>query len=339
MVRSVAVSACLLLGLAAWPLLATSPQDAGAYLGQRLPGAEPELFAPGIVNSGLPTRDITLAPDGREIYFRVMDGGFAHTAVVGTRLRGGRWTAPEVPSFSADSRWKTMEPHITPDGRRFYYTSDRPADPAASQPAPMGLWLMDRAADGTWGPPRRLPGSINGADGTFFATVTRGGTLYYGRDEDDGTGSIWRARAEGTGFAAPEKLPAVVQAGRARYNPFIAADESYLIAAVQGLPDSLGGLDYYAFFRNEADRWSQPLNLGAKVNDEGQNVSATVSPDGRYLFFASARLERARVTPPTLTFEGMKKLALTPGANGCMAIYWVQADFIARLRAKAIWGN
>jgi hypothetical protein len=65
MVRSFIALAGLLLGLAAWPLLATSSQDAGAYLGQRLPGSGPELFAPGIVNTGLPTRDITIAPDGR----------------------------------------------------------------------------------------------------------------------------------------------------------------------------------------------------------------------------------------------------------------------------------
>ena len=38
----------------------------GPYLGQTLPGTKPVIFAPGIVSTGLYTRDIAITKDGTE---------------------------------------------------------------------------------------------------------------------------------------------------------------------------------------------------------------------------------------------------------------------------------
>jgi len=45
------------------------PDISGPYLGQVPPGNTPELFAPGIISTPMYTRDITMTPDGKEIYF------------------------------------------------------------------------------------------------------------------------------------------------------------------------------------------------------------------------------------------------------------------------------
>ena len=45
------------------------PTLRGPYLGQELPGLEPRLFAPGMVSTGLATRDVAMTPDGNELYF------------------------------------------------------------------------------------------------------------------------------------------------------------------------------------------------------------------------------------------------------------------------------
>lgn len=331
----VVLAACLLA--AAIPAGGGQERPPAPYLGQAPPAGAPELFAPGIVNSGIATRDLAVSPDGRAIYFRVNDGAFRHSAIVVTRWSPAGWSAPEVAPFASDPRWKTLEPHVDADGRRLFFTSDRPSGPDATKPAPMGIWVAGIEPSG-WTAPRRLPDSINGPDGSFFPTLTRDGTLYFARDGKDGQGEVWRASAKGDGFGAPEKLPAVVQAGSARYNPFISLDERYLILSIGGLQDSLGGLDYYVVFRDERDRWSRPVNLGAGINDEGHNVSASVSPDGQYLFLSSTRISR----PPfaagdRLSYERLQQIALTPGASGNQGIYWVKAGFIASLRAKAIF--
>ena len=43
----------------------------GEYFGQTPAGDEPQLFAPGIISTPLYTRDITMMPDGNEIYFSI----------------------------------------------------------------------------------------------------------------------------------------------------------------------------------------------------------------------------------------------------------------------------
>ena len=43
----------------------------GPYLGQAPPGRTPELFAPGVVSTGLDELNSVFSPDGRELYFCV----------------------------------------------------------------------------------------------------------------------------------------------------------------------------------------------------------------------------------------------------------------------------
>ncbi len=57
-------------------------------------GDIPELFAPGIVSTGMYTRDVAMTPAGDEIYFGVLVGGLA--VIMETKLVDGRWTEPEV---------------------------------------------------------------------------------------------------------------------------------------------------------------------------------------------------------------------------------------------------
>ncbi|MBC8422793.1 PD40 domain-containing protein, partial [bacterium] len=107
---------------------AAFPELAGPYLGQGEPPAEPTLFAPGVVNSGLATRDVAMTPDGGEFYFGVNVGNYALSSVLVTRLVDGRWTEPETAPFAVDPRYMVMEPHVSPDGRRLFFASDRPHD-------------------------------------------------------------------------------------------------------------------------------------------------------------------------------------------------------------------
>ena len=46
------------------------------YLGQTPPGDSAVVFAPGIVGTGLYTRDIAISPSGDEIYYGVSLGGY-----------------------------------------------------------------------------------------------------------------------------------------------------------------------------------------------------------------------------------------------------------------------
>ena len=125
--------------------------------------------------------------------------------------------------------------------------------------------------------------------------------------------------------------------GRARFNAFISPDETFIIVPAFGMPDSYGATDYYIVFRNENDQWSTPINMGPSVNSaNGQEWSASLSPDGNYLFFMSAKSPDNTQSVSQLSsvlFEELNNSC----QNGNSDIYWVKTDFIQKLKEKAVY--
>jgi hypothetical protein len=311
------------------------PDLSGPYLGQNPPGATPELFAPGIVTTGMYTRDVAMTPDGNELYFGVLESGF--TVIMQSTLEDGRWTEPEVAPFSRDPRFFNLEPHISPDGQRFFFLSNRPPRDADPEDDDVGrwtnedIWVMDRTDEG-WSEPYNLGPPVNTEGAEFFPSVTRDGTLYFTRGETDPAGSaIYRSRFVDGQYTEPERLGPEVNSTPSQYNAFVAPDESYLIVPTDRRDDSFGSSDYYIVFRDEDDTWSEPVNMGEEVNTAFVEMSPYVSPDGKYFFFMSTRRIGRDEWPERLTSRYLRDRYENPG-NGNAGIYWVDAGFIERLR-------
>ena len=309
------------------------PVLTGDYLGQTPPGDVPELFAPGIVTTGMYTRDVAMTPDGSRLYFGVLLGSL--TAIVEVvRGEDGVWGKPEVASFSRDSRFFNLEPHVAPDGTRLLFLSTRVENPEPEDLrtwSSQDIWAVDWEGEG-WGEPYNLGSPINTEDAEFYPSVTRDGTLYFTRSRAGQESHIYRSRFVNGAYQEPERLGPEVNSTPNQFNAFIAPDESFLILCTGDRDDSLGGTDYYVVFRREDDTWSRPINLGDKVNTpmDGE-FSPYVSPDGRYLFFMSARRFPMERLPDTLTWEYLKGFRQMP-ETGNAGIYWVDAGFIQDLR-------
>ena len=82
MVKNICFSLTILLILSSCQLSSVDkksteggPTLSSNYLGQTPPGDSAVVFAPGIVGTGLYTRDIAISPSGDEIYYGVSLGG------------------------------------------------------------------------------------------------------------------------------------------------------------------------------------------------------------------------------------------------------------------------
>lgn len=312
------------------------PVLTGEYLGMTPPGDTAELFAPGIVTTGMYTRDVAMTPDGSELYFGVLLGSI--TAIVGTR-RGadGVWSEPEVAPFSRDSRFFNLEPHIAPDGSKLLFLSTRVENPTQEELrtwSSQEIWVVDREGDG-WGEPYNLGPPVNSEEAEFFPSMTLDGTLYFTRGVNGGQESyIYRSRVVDGEYQDPERLGPEVNSTSNQFNAFISPDESYLILCTGDREDTMGGTDYYVVFRSQDDRWSAPINMGEVVNTSlSGEFSPYVSPDGRYFFFMSTRPFPLERLPDTLTWEFLKGFRQRP-ETGNAGIYWVDAGFIDALRPE-----
>ena len=299
--------------------------QAADFPGGMKPGDGPVLFAPGIVNTGLLTRDIAMTPDGREIYFCQATSGYGQAAILVTRLVAGKWTEPEVAEFSGHPGWADLEPCISPDGQQFFFYSSRPVIPGG-EPA-QDLWVMDRVGD-SWSEPRNLGAPINSDAPEFFPSVTNEGTVYFCRaDPQTRVHSLYRSSLVNGQYQEPELLPAEANAGRNRFNAWMAPDESRMIIPVVGHPENHGGVDYWLALRDDNDSWSGPFNLGPLVNDGSRGTwSPYVSPDGSTFFFMSSRTVGAAVPWPE-SWTGLQQRHDRPG-SGRSGIFWMEAAFL-----------
>jgi hypothetical protein len=198
------------------------------------------------------------------------------------------------------------------------------------------IFAADRREDGGWGEPYDLGPPINSEDDEFFPSLTRDGTLYFTRAKSgSGKPVIVRSRLVDGRYQAPDTLPSGVNGQGVPYNAFISSDESYLIACVDGRNDGSepGRPQYFIFFRDAGDRWSEGVCLGQNVSPiDGNAGSPYVSPDGRYLFFGSTRTREISATPEKpLTLRALRD-AYSRTRNGSSDIYWVDASFLDTLR-------
>ena len=301
----------------------------GPYLGQKLPGSYPEIFAPGIVSIGPSTRDVAISPDGKEILFCM--SAPPYSTILFTRWENDGWTDPEVVENLSDPFFYNFEPCFSPDGKRLFFLSNRPDTTKGETKPDQDIWAMDKMENG-WGIPYNLGAPVNTDDEEYYPSVTNNGTLYFTRaKKGDPINYIYRSRLVDGKYSEPELLPENVNCGENRYNAYISRDEKFIIVPAVGIAGSFGGTDYYISFRNENDIWSEPVNMGPTVNTAGnREYSASLSPDGKYLFFMS---QRALVIPEKLTHKVMKEAFFDIG-NSNSAIYWVDASFIDSLKKE-----
>ena len=311
---------------------ASFPDLSGPFLGQSLPDSVPELFAPGVVSTGMFTRDVAMTPDGKEIYFCVAIGNYTYSTILFTKEVNGLWTPPEIVPFSGGPGVADFEPAFSSDGSKLFFLYSRPDgdEPVGDQ----DIWVVERDDSGAWGLPQNLGEPVNTDGGEYFPSLTDDGTLYFTRNEQGSAlNQVFRSRWIDGKFQEPELLPEQVNCGTNRFNAFVAQDESYMIVPAVGMPDAYDGVDYYIVFRDENDCWSAPVNMGEQVNgDNARGWSPYVSPDQKAFFFMATRTNE--IEEAEWSYENLKKLYDSPG-NGNADIYWVNAGFFRILKEKA----
>ncbi len=255
-------TASLLLKLGASPEPQRFPVLTGPYLGQAPPGDTPVRFAPGIVSPDHST--ISVSTDGKEIYWN------SGSNIMMTRVIDGRWTQPEVASFSGKGNLNFYDdvPFVSPDNKRLFFMSMRPI--GSSIVTKENIWYMDRTPTG-WSEPKPVSEEINAMGLHWQISVSNNGTLYFkGRSVEANT--IFCSRWVNGKFEKPEKL------GIDGQSPFIAPDESYIIFTK--LADNRIAIPCISF-RSKDGTWQEPIQLDTYI---GNGVCCIVSPDGKYIF-------------------------------------------------------
>ena len=245
----------------------------GPYLGQKLPGMVPVIFAPGLVTTKNTTdRDICFTGDLKTLYFT------QDWKIKKTKQEEKGWS---IPKNVFPGKYLEAEGFLSPDETRLFFLSRMPAG-RSTAPATWEVWISEKSKE-SWGMPRLLGDPFKGC---FYTTFTREYIMYYtGRGND-----IYYSRFHNGSFGKPKKLGHSINTAKAEYNSFIDPDETYLIYSSIGMEDHYGGGDLYISFRDKNGTWCPAVNMGSAVNTSAHEYCPSVSPGGKYFFFSSTRL-------------------------------------------------
>ena len=254
------------------------------YFGQTPPGDSAVIFAPGIIS--LPDRKeqcIVFSPNGKECFFGEWAKDYSYAKVFYTKYFKKKWTSPVEASFSIGHF--TSNIFFSIDGNRLYFHY---ANYSGSEP--YDIWMVQRTSR-EWSEPIHLPSPINSdyRDGCY--SETKDSVIYFASNRPGGfddKGDIWCAHYI-QGQLKVENLGTTVNSDAWDWAPCVAHDGSYLIFTSER-PGCIGYADLYITFKKDDDSWTSPVNMeknnrGINLKDSGSG-GATLSPDGRFLFFS-----------------------------------------------------
>ncbi|MBK9035530.1 MAG: PD40 domain-containing protein [Myxococcales bacterium] len=259
---------------AAGPEAPAGPDDPLALAG---PG--PALVA--AVSSADPEFGFAYDPVDGTAYFDRASADRARLTIYQTTWTDGAWAPARVAPWSG--RYRDIDPALTPDGTRLYFSSDRPTSGTTAR-GDFDLWALERVG-ARWADPVRVGGEVNDDRSTGAVSIATDRTLYFDATRDD-VREIYEAHPTADGYGLPTPVALGLDPGSKRSNPCVAPDHAFLIYVLD--PGPVGRADLVVAFREADGAWSAPEPL-VGVNSPAADFAPALSPDGRYLFFTSER--------------------------------------------------
>jgi hypothetical protein len=268
-------------------------KSAGPYFGQISPGNIPKRFAASKVPPG--AWAITFSPDGLECF---ISQNVNNLAVIKTsRETGGTW--PDLSTAGFSGTYWDMESHITPDGTRMYFGSERPL--TGFPQGKLYQWYLDRTDSG-WSEPHPMDTPLKGIF-MMYPSVADNKNMYF--TGGDGSTICYIARSQyvnGT-YQPPEILSDSINYLDWPAHPFVARDESYIM--FDATDSSTNSTVLFISFHKPDGTWTKAKKLPSNINPSSIPY---VSRDGKYFFFWK---------------------------NAANSTWWVNAGFIETLRPLA----
>lgn len=248
--------------------------------------AEAERFAPGIVSTDAVELNGVFSPDLKEFFFaRLIDGvQTMHHAVL---REDGTWSDPRpLLLFPGGTRAVADDMAVSPDGERLYFLGRHP-HPGDPDGRSTDIWVS-RRVDGAWSTAEVVPAPVSTPASEVYAVVVADGSLYFISDRPDGVGPmhLYRAQRRADGiFDEPVKVGPPINSEDGIGDTYVSPDETYIVFGSR-TRGGFGAGDLFMSFRREDGNWSDPVNLGERINTAMIDYCPMVTPDGRYLFFS-----------------------------------------------------
>ena len=252
------------------------------------PADSAQLFGEGVISTSDDEFGGSFTPDGDTVYFsKSAPHSYRYVMMESHRVRGN-WSTPTVLPFSG--RYSDSDPTLSPDGKRMFWSSDRPVRSGVVK-HDYDIWMVERASAGTWGEPHPLPAPINSDANEYAASMTLDGTIYFSSARA-GAIQAFRSRFVHGAWTTPENVTHLVDQGDTTIvawdlDVMIDPQERFLLLG-SIRREGFGHFDLYVSW-NVDGQWSRLVHLPAPFNTRARDYAPHLSPDGSTLYFSSER--------------------------------------------------
>lgn len=263
------------------------------YSTERIEEAIP--FARGIISTETNSEfSLMFTPNGRKVYFsrRARE---EKQKIYESEFLNGKWTEPIQSEFSTD---RDETPSITPNGKMFFFGSERPIPNKPNKGNfDMNIWMMKKQ-DERWIDPEPLPFPINdvqiegeewpSSNNNFLFAVDNETFYFTTMIRGSGAIKLYEISYKNSEFTEPIEVKGIFDdEAYWVYSAVVSPDGKYLVFNSYGAPGGAGGEDIFVSKRI-GKGWSKAKAIGNKVNSADEESGPRFSRDGKYFFFTRA---------------------------------------------------
>jgi outer membrane protein OmpA-like peptidoglycan-associated protein len=179
---------------------------------------------------------------------------------------------------------------ISPDGKTLYYTRWK-------HPENMGnaknqdVWFSEMQKDGKWGMAKPIGQPINNTEHNAICSISPDGKTIllnnvYLKDGSMTKGVSMSSKIA-TGWSFPKPIQVKNFKNKSDYAEYSFSPNGRVMIMTGQFAETQGGKDIYVSFLQADETWSEPKDLGKKINSADEESTPFIAADGKTLYFST----------------------------------------------------
>lgn len=189
---------------------------------------------------------------------------------------------------NVNTEFREYAPLVVSDGSKIYFTSRRKG--IGGSLANDGLYFEDiyetYKTDNGWTKAKNIGTPLNTKEHDAAIGLSPDGQQLYIYVDVNG-GDIYVSKLQGSRWLKPVSISEKINSKYHESKACISYDNKTLYFISDRPDKSIGGKDIFYSELDEKGNWSEPINIGNKINTKYDEVDFFLHPDGRTIYFSS----------------------------------------------------
>lgn len=191
---------------------------------------------------------------------------------------------------NVNSAYREIAPVISPDGKTLYYTRWKHPENLGTGKN-QDVWFSEIQKDGKWGLAKPIGQPINNTEHNAICAISPDGKTIllnniYLKDGSMSKGVSMSTKTP-TGWGFPKSMLVKNFKNKSDFAEYSFSPNGRVMIMTGQFSETQGGKDIYVSFLQPDDTWSEPRDLGKKINSADEESTPFIAADGKTLYFST----------------------------------------------------